>query len=303
MKKDGDLQIVKDSKFEVKTVEAVECPLAVVNPENIITESAVQDWLIRSQIAHNNGYTCFNEFARAGRIDTDALRHRYETELRFLSKSMMLDSLREFGLEILDKFSPSNTVFYLPKNSLSSLFLYRSLIEIFPNLATFAQLERGYRFSFNPTSELSDEDKIVNSIYLDDWVLSGDHLIQNVRDQLRTGLLHTYHMVVSSRGVKLMQKYPQLIRPRYKYVVPLDSSMDESYFPEVPVFGWHKIPDRITGYYAAGRDLWEHYSIFGATREFLTDVLPYYITRHTRMVDHSSTLQRSPHILETKSFF
>lgn len=116
-------------------------------------------------------------------------------------------------------------------------------------------------------------------MYVDDWVLSGEHISSFLTESM-AGKLHTFHLAVSDTGLHFFKAACEYVTPHYAYRVKGDGS--KGIFATVPIYAAHKIPDNIPEYYVTKHD--ELYSIFGVDEEGDT------IVKNRRLVDHGEPL-------------
>ncbi|MBP7774743.1 hypothetical protein KA078_03050 [Candidatus Woesebacteria bacterium] len=258
-----------------------EPPLAAEHPHSIITESTVEGWLTHAaqSVARGEHLRMFGDFIRNGTLDAEALRLRYTQELRFLPLADMLTTLEQFATEILDTFSPDDTLLYFPPESASAYLIYNTMIKLRPEYDQFGYVRDGYRELSMGRSGRFNKENISQAhafVYVDDWILSGEHMRTFLtRDVAHR--FHTFHVLVSDSGLRFLQRANGLIEPRFSHRIAAKDK--DSAYSEVPVYGPHKIPDRLPGYYASK---WIH-SIFGPG-----------IVSGSRLVDHSSDLLVPP---------
>lgn len=260
-----------------------EVPLAFKHPENIITPQSVDQWLkdLQNFVKIYPNASAMKEFMTNEILDINKLRKKYETELRFLSREDSMKGLKEFAEEITGTFSPEDTLFYFPPESSSAGLLYHTLLSLQPQLANYGttrdsrrELKLGKPNDFKKHN-VSDAGAFV---YVDDWVLSANHLDDFLTKDV-AGRFHTFHLAVSDAGAKFLKAESEHIKPRYKFRVK--SKNPANMYSEVPIFGSHKIPDRIPEYYAPRHE--GLYSIFGKQDG-------QFILREDRLIDHSGTL-------------
>lgn len=261
-----------------------EVPLAYGHPDNPITHEDVENWLTASAnfASYYPTNKVFREFMTPqGKLNTEALVQRYRTELCYLSKVDMLAALTTFGQEILDLFDPKRALFYLPPESGSAFLMRDTLIALYPELADFGQAvdsRSELRMRHQNAFFSEDVNKADAYIYVDDWVLTSDHIRTFLTWDV-AGRFHTFHIAVSDRGWEYFKKVKQHLLPRFRYSVKSDNPKGS--YPRVPVFGYHKIPDTVPDYYSYGRD--GNVSIFGKRDGVV-------LRKNHRLVDHSGSL-------------
>ena len=260
-----------------------ELPLAYNHPENIITWDSVQNWiqdLERFNVVYPNNQR-LAKFLAGGSLDSGKLLATYQTELRLLSRNDTVRGLQQFSQEIIQNFSPEDSLFYFPPESASAYLMYNTMLKINPDVAnygyvhdSFSRLLEGSTNSYNKKSI----DEASAFIYVDDWVLSGEHIGRFLTKDV-AGRFNTFHLAVSDAGLNFFNAASQHLSPRFLYRIKSDDP--KSFFAEVPVYGSHKIPDRIPEYYAGNE--YCDYSIFGKY-----GYSP--IAKNTRLIDHSGSL-------------
>lgn len=258
-----------------------EPPLAAEYPNSIITVSTVEGWLTHAaqSVARGEHLTMFGDFIRNGTLDAEALRLRYTQELRFLPLADMLATLGQFATEILDTFSPNDTLLYFPPESASAYLIYNTLLKLRPEYAQFGYVRDGYREMSMGRSGKFNRENISQAnafVYVDDWILSGEHMRTFLTNDV-AHRFHTFHVLVSDNGLRFLQKANGLIEPRFSHRIATKDI--NSAYPEVPVYGPHKIPDRLPDYYASR---WIQ-TIFGPG-----------IESGSRLLDHRSDLLVPP---------
>jgi len=277
------MDIPPNELSKVQALEAMwqtssEAHLAYHHPENIITDKGVDRWLKDLQV-YNSAFPdskFLDPFRVNSQLDTEKLKSRYQEELRILSRSDIIQGLQQFGNEISAKYSPQDTLFYFPPESESARLMYATLMTSHPNLAEFGTAMDSHSslnlWKKNHFSGSSPSDARA-FVYVDDWVLSADHMKKFLTKDV-AGKLNTFHLAVSDAGLRFFRAASQHITPRFKYKVKSDDP--NSFYADVPIYGAHKIPDRIPEYYAS---LFDSYSIFG-----------YPIKKNARLVNHSRSL-------------
>lgn len=274
----------RKKKLEREWLATPEAPLAFTQAESLTTPENVEQWLddVERYIKVYPPGRMVSEFLVDGKLDRNLLRKRFETELRYLSLENIISGLKEFGKEILETFSKTTAVFYLPYESASAGLFYRTITQLFPELLQFGVIKAGRaRATITERNSFqgSDVDDVEAYIYIDDWVLGAEHMSAFLTDSM-AGKLHTFHLAVSNIGLNFFKAACKYVTPRYVYRVNGDGSV--GIFAEVPIYGAHKIPDNMPEYYVTKHH--QLYSIFGVDEDGEK------ILRNRRLVNHGASL-------------
>lgn len=140
----------KKADLETQWNSTPEAPLAFSQLESLTTPENVEQWLddVERYIHFYPPGSMVREFLVDGRLDRDLLRSRFETELRYLSLENIISGLRAFGKEILETFSKSSAVFYLPNESASASLFYKTITQLFPELLEYGVMRWSGKSSY-----------------------------------------------------------------------------------------------------------------------------------------------------------
>lgn len=265
----------------------LELDLAVNSPEQPITSEMVERWVADLEkfirrIAQTSNHV-LSEYAPVlsnNTFDAHKARDVFERELHYLSREQTIWGLTKFADNILTSFDPASTLFYLPPESVSARLFLENMIALRPELAKFGIALDGYkRLTLERQNAFAsaDVDTAKAYVYVDDWVLSGEHLNSFLTKDV-AGRFHTYHLAVAPSGQQFLERARQHLTPHYLFTVPKES---DSGF-RVPVFGFHKIPDNIPRYYAKSRKSGyvPEFSVFGKNER------GQFLEAHDRLIDH-----------------
>lgn len=272
--------------LEAQKSKATLLPLDYGHKDSIISEAYIQNWCRDLQIYIEKNPDGIDkditEFVIQGKLNTSALIERYKQELRLLSRENVRETLIAFGTEITEKFTPEKSLFYIPPESESAVLFLRLMGKLVPDIKKFGIVHDGYHQLTLRTKNdytLSSVNDAEAYIYVDDWILSGEHflnfLTKDVADRF-----YTYHAVVSTQGQKILEKASDYVKPRYMYTAPSATG----FYPNVAVYGFHKIPDRLPQYYAPF-SRFPQYSIFGKNADGEI------IGKGTRLTDHKTFIE------------
>ncbi len=259
-----------------------ELPLAYGHPETITTMDHVDAWLeglARYAANGENARYSIREVVTNDAFDPDKALKKYQEELHFLPKSLAQEGLTQFAEEITETFDPKTSLFYFHPKSISSYFFHKNLIALNPKLATYGRAVDSYSALRLTTKNEFGSDELKDAkafIYVDDWILSAEQmgifLSTDVDEKF-----HTFHLAVSAQGQDFLKKTSGHLFPRYLNTMP----SKVGFFPEVSVYGFHKIPDVLPDFYTKSK--WaDFYSIFGKGKDGFN------IRKNQRLFDHDA---------------
>lgn len=261
---------------------APELPFAHSDSGNLITVRSLSEWISMIQFrAKERGWQYdlkilpgFKEKEKDGGDDTQEkvpyiptaleLMQEYFT-LHFLSRSMAERGMHAIIADIKQHFDPRETVLLMTSGS--SDYFYRQFLA--PELADYSTA----RFSHakkqmvieKPGQYKRDVTEAENVLYIDDWVLSGQQLIEKVWGVVPAHQLFTYHLVASDRAEALYKEYHYRGKAMAKVI---GDSGPQAFFGSYRVFGYHKIPDTLPSLFADSERNTVWMSIFDSHREY-----------------------------------
>jgi len=267
------------SSIEARWHNAPPAPLAFGHLENPIHDNDIESWLqdITKFAKIFPEDSSVKNFIAHGSLDSDLLRQRYQSELRFLSRKDAKIGLNYFADQITQRFSPENTLFYLPPESVSAHLLHQTLLSIKSEIGKYGvamDSRQALRLAQKNNFKSNNISDAAAFVYVDDWILSGDH-IRNFLTNDVAGRFHTFHLVVSDAGLEFFKATSQYVDPNFFYTIK--SSNPKSFYPDVPLFGFHEIPDRVPRYYVQSKNT--YYSIFGKNSDD-------FVRPGARLIDH-----------------
>lgn len=257
---------------------APEVPLDLTDRERIITDESKWRWIKQVKELDQSGY--FKEEKLFGKFERPILIKELLEEynrLHFLSRSNAETGLRSIASDIKKSFDPSNSLILLDSGSVK--FFYHLIENELPDFGTAEEIDRTGDFEIKKRAKYTGE-KVLEAkkvIYIDDWILSGQQFVNVAAQIIPKSQLYTYHLVMSDRGQYLYKK--NSIEGKCVFRIKGDDP-PENYFGEFPIYGFHKIPDRLPEIFAgSAKTTSPDYSIF-------PDINDWPVGRHSRLVDY-----------------
>ncbi len=257
--------------------KAPDVPLAWQDPDDLITSESFHKWRGQLNALKKAGINIDGTKQYEGYILASELLAEYK-KLHFLSEANAREGMRMIADDINKNFDPLETLIILEGGSVR--FFYGMVKDKLSNFGTFR--ERGRQGML----EILDQNGYKKGkaedaktwLYLDDWILTGEQFGSSTINLAKNkSQFFPYFLVVSDRGKYIFDKAG--INGKCVYKVKGDDS-PQSFFGTFPIYGFHKIPDRLPDIYAgSAKHNDPDYSIF-------PEVDGYAVGRHSRLIQY-----------------